>query len=593
MIYNFRIFSSTIFLVCTLVQFTVSVVSSSREVKAAGLQGSQGDINGANGSNSNGASACKGPAFSPVTDSSETSERCPIYTYYEDLTHFSHQVHMSTLKSWARHWYSVGFMPIILSRQQAVSHPLYKKFRKKMRKLPTVNPKNYEMACYLRWLAFEQIGGGIMVDFDVVYFGPYGQRPFECLKNCGKSEMMGPKNSFFPMMAHGSQRQISQIVITRLFNHAPGNTPEVERFTGGKLIKAKHISDMKILQDPKFIKTLKKSSCVEDLIHVTTEMSKAYDRNDFRKSNIINMLLQAKFLNHRAIIYVDTISNYSSEYQEASSTEHLFINVILGRLTGFELPLDCGAADTTVTSRSVVKKTSCVFQNVKKIRNLLSKPLQKIINASIDFIAEETAQFPCHFHTIAKLNLQNRGNVTETLHMYKRKYYFAFLEDPHVILFDQLTKYKRSKQGETFEDTNFKDFIESRYFKPNSQSTQIFGLASTSDIEELFKREDLFIGLQSDLPNSLTVLEYQLGLDFSELKVSDIQFPNLLFNTNNYRDHAFVFFDGLVKGKRKYVDLLYERNHLDFFFYNLARERLYKNLKIIRLIELQMEHLGA
>ena len=591
MIYNFRIFSSTIFLVCTLVQFTVSVVSTSREVKAVGPQGNQGGLNRNNGSNLNGTSACKGPVFSPLTDSSETSERCPIYTYYEDLTHFSHQVHMSTLKSWARHWYSVGFMPLILSRQQAASHPLYKKFRKRMRKLPTVNPKNYEMACYLRWLAFEQIGGGIMVDFDVVYFGPYGQKPFECLKNCGKSEILGPKNSFFPMMAHGSRRQISQILITRLFNHAPGNAPKVERFKGGKLIKAKHISDMKILQDPKFIKTLKKSSCVEHLIHVTTEMSKAYDRNDLRKSNIINMLLQAKFLNHRAIIYVDTISKYSSEYQEASSTERLFISVILGRLTGFELPLECGAADTTATSRSMVRKTSCVFQNVKKIRNLLSKPLQKIINSSIDFIAEEAAQFPCHFHTIAKLNLQNRGNVTETLHMYKRKYYFAFLEDPHVILFDQLTKYKRSKKAENSEDTNFKDFMESCYFKPNSQSTQIFGLASTSDIEELFKREDLFIGLQPDLPNSLTVLEYQLGLDFSELKVSDIQFPNLLFNTNNYREEALVYFENLMKVNSDCAATLYLDNYFDFLLYDLAQKNIQNHLRNVRFIEQQIENL--
>jgi len=70
-----------------------------------------------------------------------------------------------------------GWTPVVLNRNDAVLHPNFNKWSKSFEKLPTVNNKQYEVACYRRWIAMAAIGGGFMCDFDVINYGlePFAQ----------------------------------------------------------------------------------------------------------------------------------------------------------------------------------------------------------------------------------------------------------------------------------------------------------------------------------------------------------------------------------------------------------------------------------
>ena len=55
--------------------------------------------------------------------------------------------------------------------KDAERHPLFREFDERTKLLPTVNPGDYELACYRRWLAVARAGGGFMSDYDVVNYG--------------------------------------------------------------------------------------------------------------------------------------------------------------------------------------------------------------------------------------------------------------------------------------------------------------------------------------------------------------------------------------------------------------------------------------
>lgn len=72
---------------------------------------------------------------------------------------------------WRRAWKAQGWEPIILTPKDAKAHPRYEELHAKFAAFPTINPKEYEVACFDRWIAMAQVGGGICVDYDVLPFG--------------------------------------------------------------------------------------------------------------------------------------------------------------------------------------------------------------------------------------------------------------------------------------------------------------------------------------------------------------------------------------------------------------------------------------
>jgi hypothetical protein len=94
-----------------------------------------------------------------------------VHTYYrpcDDPDALAEQKRI--LAIWERSWRAAGFEPVILTEAHAKEHPKFEEYRAAFEAKPTINPKAYEMACWLRWVAMAQIGGTLL-DYDVLPFG--------------------------------------------------------------------------------------------------------------------------------------------------------------------------------------------------------------------------------------------------------------------------------------------------------------------------------------------------------------------------------------------------------------------------------------
>lgn len=118
-----------------------------------------------------------------------------IFTYYRPAAsagsnpkkrkkHLSHDRELLSL--WEKTWKKNGWNPVVLhSRDYPEQDEWYDRLLGKINTLPTVNPRDYENACYLRWLAMYQVArqraGEVlwMSDYDVMNHGvsPFDQGP--------------------------------------------------------------------------------------------------------------------------------------------------------------------------------------------------------------------------------------------------------------------------------------------------------------------------------------------------------------------------------------------------------------------------------
>lgn len=151
-----------------------------------------------------------------------------IYTYHEPDPSHPHQ--HSLLPLWQETWAKLGWEPVVLTRRQAFDHPLYLQLVDHFnRHLPTTNSPAYELACYLRWLAMVQVGGGWMSDADVI---PWSLVPLVPETN---ELTVFSQGSVCPCLVHGSASEYERIA--RMFlNHKGG------------VFESYHASDQNILQ---------------------------------------------------------------------------------------------------------------------------------------------------------------------------------------------------------------------------------------------------------------------------------------------------------------------------------------------------------
>ncbi|KAL1305151.1 hypothetical protein AAFC00_002075 [Neodothiora populina] len=97
------------------------------------------------------------------------NKRPPIYTFYDtewDKDEDSKDATHRLLLIWRRAWWAQGFRPIVLGRAEAINNPLYRKLQ------------NLELEAELendlmRWLAWGNMGNGILVNWLVLPMAPH------------------------------------------------------------------------------------------------------------------------------------------------------------------------------------------------------------------------------------------------------------------------------------------------------------------------------------------------------------------------------------------------------------------------------------
>lgn len=113
----------------------------------------------------------------------------PVYTYYHGMYEegmpnadaAEAQQQFDMINWWKRSWAKRGWAPRVLTQADAKRHPMFHPITERLKQLPTVNPIEYELACYHRWLAVAVMGGGFMSDYDVINYSFDAREPTDNL----------------------------------------------------------------------------------------------------------------------------------------------------------------------------------------------------------------------------------------------------------------------------------------------------------------------------------------------------------------------------------------------------------------------------
>lgn len=151
-----------------------------------------------------------------------------IYTYYDNIDGFDDSTELELIKVWEQSWSNQGYKPIVLTKSDAVSHSFYNEFCDKINNLheQMMNKSitDYGLACYVRWLAYANIGEGkrfYVSDYDVINKDYPVIHPID-----DKLHFM---DSHCPCIASGNSFDFSKLC--RLFiNTSQKNTAYIRRY---------------------------------------------------------------------------------------------------------------------------------------------------------------------------------------------------------------------------------------------------------------------------------------------------------------------------------------------------------------------------
>ena len=95
-----------------------------------------------------------------------------VFTYYEPIPGFEDDAKLVEL--WKRSWEQRGWKATVLGRSDAERSPHFAALSRAADRLPTVNPKEYERACYIRHGAFHKasdiLDWNVFTDYDIINY---------------------------------------------------------------------------------------------------------------------------------------------------------------------------------------------------------------------------------------------------------------------------------------------------------------------------------------------------------------------------------------------------------------------------------------
>lgn len=182
-----------------------------------------------------------------------------VHTYYEPVKEINNSADKPYLQNelieiCRQSWLINGWDLVIISHKDAKKHPLYKQYNSVIKTFPSINPGKYDYHCYIRWLAMAQVGGGLMIDYDVMN---YQFLSSGCLETFNLySDKITIYQHHVPCVVYGTQEQYIDICKEFMSldsdNFLDKNQP------------VKHTSDMIMLSKPHFDGKINKVLSVTD-----------------------------------------------------------------------------------------------------------------------------------------------------------------------------------------------------------------------------------------------------------------------------------------------------------------------------------------
>lgn len=155
-----------------------------------------------------------------------------VYCYHEPMFGKGYQAGAETcIALWRKSWELRGWETHVMRRADAMTDPRFHQFVQRVTKFKTINPLSYEIACWVRWLAFAQVGGGVMTDWDAIntYMTPHDQPSQDEIKiwdstgvPCAVSASAQGANDIVDyIMAHADDNGLSHYSDMILFRASP------------------------------------------------------------------------------------------------------------------------------------------------------------------------------------------------------------------------------------------------------------------------------------------------------------------------------------------------------------------------------------
>jgi hypothetical protein len=174
-----------------------------------------------------------------------------VFTYYDDFKNRKEPLIDLWKESWSKH----GWNPIVFTPDDAQRHPNFRSFVNAVSRLPTVNNKKYELACYVRHLAMSMAGGGLLTDYDVMCYGFTPQAMTDIAsKHPGENFICTLHHSGVPCAVYGRPGGFEWLC-SQMMNWSPANHRVGSR--------GPHLSDMIICQR---LKMHRENVCINYLV---------------------------------------------------------------------------------------------------------------------------------------------------------------------------------------------------------------------------------------------------------------------------------------------------------------------------------------
>lgn len=206
-----------------------------------------------------------------------------VYSFYEEIG----LKDTDLINHWIQSWKHCGWTPIVLSYKDILKNEQYIDLIKKIKSLPTVNNRKYEEACFVRWLALKQVGGGILSDYDAINYNmtpqdfvahteldALGDRDWGCVHACNKGldefidEILVNGQNYIRTHRRSGKPFVSDMVVSRGYNKI-NRRPDIRHAV------ADRFESKEIEFKPPFI------------VHYSNQWRKMYDSSSLYKIHVI------------------------------------------------------------------------------------------------------------------------------------------------------------------------------------------------------------------------------------------------------------------------------------------------------------------